>query len=228
MPRPRHAPTPPITTFAILGILTFGELSGYDVKRNVDQSIGHFWRPAKSHIYAELRRLATLGYAAEREVEQERRPDKRLYQITPAGAAALRAWLAGPEVGPEPNVLLLKLFFGQDLPVEALIAKLAAYRERVQDELAVIEETERQHAAAWDEELFYPAFTMRYGLLTYRAEIAWLDDSLTRLRQRLDSDGGTDGNDIPGGTDGAVPSGADGNHRGAGPGQTVRLRDGRR
>ena len=74
----------PTTAYAVLGLLTFGEMSGYDLKRMANQSIRYFfWSPASSQIYSELRRLKSLGYATEREVAQERRPDKRLYQITP-------------------------------------------------------------------------------------------------------------------------------------------------
>ncbi|MGH9169144.1 MAG: PadR family transcriptional regulator, partial [Acidimicrobiia bacterium] len=71
--------TLPTTSFAVLGLLTFGEHSGYELHQLVEQSIGFFLTPAKSQIYAELRRLVSLGYAVEREVEQDRRPDKRVY-----------------------------------------------------------------------------------------------------------------------------------------------------
>jgi DNA-binding PadR family transcriptional regulator len=88
----------PATSYAILGLLTFGqELSGYDLGKVVEQSIGFFWTPAKSQVYGELRRLVAVGYATGREVEQSGRPDKRLYAITPDGCGPCGSgWSARP------------------------------------------------------------------------------------------------------------------------------------
>jgi hypothetical protein len=37
-----------ITEYAVLGLLTFGERSGYELDALAKQTIGFFWRPAKS------------------------------------------------------------------------------------------------------------------------------------------------------------------------------------
>src|SRR3954447_16921321 len=103
------------TEYAVLGLLTFGERSGYELDKLAGRSIGYFWRPAKSKIYAILPRLVERGLAKSSTVVQERRPDKTLYRITRQGRHALRAWLASePPPGGHPgrNPLLLKLFFG--------------------------------------------------------------------------------------------------------------------
>ena len=42
------------TDAALLGLLTRGELSGYDLQRAADANGGLFWAPAKSRINAEL------------------------------------------------------------------------------------------------------------------------------------------------------------------------------
>ena len=59
------------TSYAILGLLTFDAMSGYDVLKLVEKSIGHFWSPAKSQVYAELRRLARAGLASEEMIQQD-------------------------------------------------------------------------------------------------------------------------------------------------------------
>jgi DNA-binding PadR family transcriptional regulator len=41
----------PVTSYAVLGLLTYGERSGYDLTKLVEQSIGFFFTPAKSQIY---------------------------------------------------------------------------------------------------------------------------------------------------------------------------------
>ena len=78
------------TEAALLGLLTRGEMSGYDVQRAAETSGGFFWAPAKSRIYAVLPRLVTRGFATSRSVVQETRPKKQLYRITRAGRDALQ------------------------------------------------------------------------------------------------------------------------------------------
>ena len=49
------------TEYAVLGLLTFGERSGYELDKLAGRSIGYFWRPAKSKIYAILPRLEKVA-----------------------------------------------------------------------------------------------------------------------------------------------------------------------
>jgi PadR family transcriptional regulator AphA len=50
-----------MTSYGVLGLLTFGAMSGYDLTKQAERSIGYFWTPAKSQVYSELRRLAEMG-----------------------------------------------------------------------------------------------------------------------------------------------------------------------
>ena len=176
----------PATSYAILGLISFGEMSGYDVKRFADRSIGYFfWSPASSQIYAELRRLRSLGYVREREVQQERRPDKRLYRITRDGEQALQTWLKRPDIAPDmsKSPFLLKLFFGRLTPVETLIPQLEERRRQAQESLAQFEETERHIADREDN--FFPYLTLKCGIAHARANLQWAEDTLQELNKRL-------------------------------------------
>src|SRR3954462_6614469 len=95
----------PATGWAVLGLLSFGrELSGYDLKKWADSSLGFFyWSPAVSQIYGELKRLEGLGYITSREVPQDDLRNKRVYAITGAGEEALTDWVQHAPV--EPPVL---------------------------------------------------------------------------------------------------------------------------
>src|SRR4051794_18556849 len=116
-----------VTEAALLGLLTRGEMSGYDLQRTAERSGGFFWAPAKSRVYAVLPQLVERGFATSREVVQEHRPNKQLYRITPEGRAALQAWLeVPPGVEPERNPLLLKIFFGDLLEPEVLVSHVRA------------------------------------------------------------------------------------------------------
>ncbi len=74
MPDPATAcyPALPATSWAVLGMLTFGEeLSGSDLKSWADWSIGfYYWSPSVSQVYTELKKLETLGFVSSREVSE--------------------------------------------------------------------------------------------------------------------------------------------------------------
>src|SRR3972149_4136893 len=134
----------PDTAYGVLGMLTFAEMSGYDLGEAIEGSIGFFWAPAKSQLYAELRRLVSLGWAREREVEQADRPDKRIYAITPAGEEALRSWLGTPPVYLDPikSPFLLRLFFGHLAGPDAVRGLVTEHRRQAQELLGTFGEIE--------------------------------------------------------------------------------------
>jgi DNA-binding PadR family transcriptional regulator len=182
-----EAKTLPTTSYAVLGLLTFGETSGYDLTKLTEQSIGFFFTPAKSQIYSELRRLMSLGYATEREVEQDRRPDKRMYRITERGRRALREWLETGEVegGEIKSPFLVKVFFGAHMSSEALLAQVKEMRRRDAEQLQVLKEIEA--LIKGQDEMFFPNLTLRCGLAHTRALIRWEDEVIRELEKREES-----------------------------------------
>ncbi len=172
------------TSYVVLGLLSLEDnVSGYDLKQIADRTIAHFyWSPARNQIYAELRRLTARGYVTERAVQQARRPDKRLYGLTPEGETALRQWLE--DTAAEPlvfkSMFLLKFFFGNRISRETSLRRLEAYRRETE---TFIERYEVREADLRDrEDLLYAYLTLRHGLDTARARLAWAEEALERLR----------------------------------------------
>ena len=101
-------------TYGVLGLLAYwGPLSGYDIKGLFDHVLSAMWGAAHSQIYNELRRMKDLGWVMMEREEQESRPDRKVYQITPAGQTALVAWQKQPPVVLQlRDELLLKIIFG--------------------------------------------------------------------------------------------------------------------
>jgi len=82
--------------YAILGLLSREELSGYDLTSRMRARVGFFWEAQHSQIYPELARLEERGLVTHRVVEQTDRPDKKVYEITASGLEALRGWVTEP------------------------------------------------------------------------------------------------------------------------------------
>jgi DNA-binding PadR family transcriptional regulator len=171
------------TEYAVLGLLTHGERSGYELDKLAQRSIGYFWRPAKSKIYAILPRLVERGLADSTPVAQDRRPDKQLYRVTSEGEQALRRWLDSPEPisGVARDGLLLKLFFGGYGDAQSLRRQVTDRKRAAEQKLAELEEIERTIDTDGD---FYPYLTLLHGLQQSRATIAWAARVLTLLDAR--------------------------------------------
>ncbi len=160
-----------------------GVSSGYDLNKRIHRSVGFFWTPAKSHVYATLGRLVDAGLATATPVPQETRPDKQLYRISPEGRRAFLDWLAHSPLEPArfKNPFLLKIFFGRHLDREALVTHIEEGRAEVQEELSQLEAIDRTIDR---ERNFHGWLTLTYGLERDRATIRWADAVLEELRRR--------------------------------------------
>lgn len=166
----------------MLGLLLPGERSGYDLQQIARGSVGYFWAPARSQIYAVLPRLVESGLAEPLDLVQGRGPAKRRYRITEAGRAALERWLEDGPIGPEPdrNLLLLKVFFGELMRPERLREQIRERRleaEQLKAELAEIEH-EAVERGSTDR---FAALTRRYGFEWADAVIRWAEFAEERL-----------------------------------------------
>jgi DNA-binding PadR family transcriptional regulator len=188
MQRTQQTAAPPtvrlsLSEYAVLGLLChLGEpISGYDLRKVVGTSVGYIWQPSKTHVYVVLRHLVEAGLATRREVEQRGKPDKQLYQATPAGRAAVRAWLDREEdtSDPDRSILILKLFFGAQADRNALVRQLGAFRDSFARRLETYEAMEGEPADGVPDE--YTRLTLRYGIARARASVEWADAALEEL-----------------------------------------------
>lgn len=123
------SPRPTPTTFALLGLLAVRPWTAYELAGQTERSLRYFWPRSQAHVYAEVKRLVTLGYADATTEENGRRP-RTSYAITAAGRAALTEWLGTPPAEPQIEVeTLLRLMFADQGSREDLLATLRSTRE---------------------------------------------------------------------------------------------------
>lgn len=80
-----------------LGMLSDGEATGYDLKKQFESSFAHFFAAGYGSIYPALSSLAHDGLVECREIPQQGKPDRKVYRITDAGLAHMRAALQKPD-----------------------------------------------------------------------------------------------------------------------------------
>ncbi|MBT2482441.1 PadR family transcriptional regulator [Streptomyces sp. ISL-94] len=81
---------------AVLAALLDGEYSGYELTKTFDLGVANFWHALPQQLYAELSKLEKEGLVSGRQVVQETRPNKRLFQVTDAGREELERFAASP------------------------------------------------------------------------------------------------------------------------------------
>lgn len=85
----------------LLALLAKESAHGYELKLALEQTFGEAYpSPNIGQIYVTLKRLEQDGLVRSEDVEQTTRPNKRVYELTPAGREALRAWVDEPSDGP--------------------------------------------------------------------------------------------------------------------------------
>jgi PadR family transcriptional regulator, regulatory protein AphA len=175
--------------YAVLGFLSYRPMSGYDLKKYFDQSVGHFWSATQSHIYKALDGLQMKGLVDAELIAQQGRPNRKEYRITDSGRAALRNWLTTPlPLEPVREPWLIQVFFAHHLLNEDLARLFDERAELIRSRLAgysaaqaVINENTARRAnprmrALWQ-------MTLDYGTGYYEFELEWLQRSAERVHE---------------------------------------------
>ena len=133
---------------AVLALLADGESYGYELKGEFEASVGPQWGGVNiGHLYQVLDRLVRDGLVTKREVAQERRPDKVMFRLTPAGESELEHWLETPsrrQAGYRDDIFL-KLFAASRLGRKQLRRVLSQQREAYLSELASLQALRVDH-----------------------------------------------------------------------------------
>jgi PadR family transcriptional regulator, regulatory protein AphA len=183
----------------ILGWLSTGPGSGYDLVRQLDQGLGWFWSAPHSQIYPLLKRMESEGLIRSRSEIVGEKLEKRIYEVTPAGVEEVRRWAAEPvRYAPNRDVERLKLIFGDGGDLADIRRHVLQHREhftRRRETLREFYETlvsrqhpriERRIASGEDErrrELILELRKFAYAGDIRRAEleVSWADDLLLWL-----------------------------------------------
>lgn len=171
------------TKFALLGILSMGPCSGYDIKRKCDNSVAHFWNENYAHIYPVLKELEREGAVTSETEKQEGRPAKNVYTITPVGQEMLSQWLTEPvEKLKIRNEFLLKLFFSSQLPKEQVYQLIMGEKEKCEKEKMLFEHQSQLiiNEPSLDDhpQRVFWLTSLNYGKHSADAIIKWCDETL--------------------------------------------------
>ncbi|MDH3663457.1 MAG: PadR family transcriptional regulator, partial [Alphaproteobacteria bacterium] len=108
-----------------LGVLTERDLTGYEIKQHFEEAFSHFFVAGYGSIYPALADLTRRGLVSCTSVLQEKRPDKKVYSLTPKGREALiQELMATPPRHKVRSEFLVLMVFAHLLP-PAKVAEIA-------------------------------------------------------------------------------------------------------
>ena len=158
--------------FPLLALLAEGPAHGYELKQALEQQFGSVLPPLNAgQIYTTLSRLQRDGLVEDDAVEQDGRPNKRVYRLTEQGRLELDGWVRASE----PTHRLKDDFFiklvlaraaGIAEPLELIDRQRAAYLQALR-ELDDVAATANGDVTA--------ALLIEGAALHLEADLKWLD-----------------------------------------------------
>lgn len=178
--------------YKLLGLLARHPMSGYDLASHLKQPLVPFGPISHTQIYPALASLEQKGLVRYHVVEQHAvRPDKKVYEVTEEGRAALRHWVESPT----PLVFLYDAFFLKAYSLwladpERMVErfreqahlhqeKLELYEQAVQSKQRA-ERVESEQADVFEERDVLFQYVMGYE----QNYLAWCQSMLRYLEQR--------------------------------------------
>ncbi|GIO32152.1 MULTISPECIES: PadR family transcriptional regulator [Paenibacillus] len=143
--------------YIILGLLMEGDMSGYEMKKTIDLSVGMFYKASYGSLYPALKRMTEKEWVSVTEEEGSSK-NKKIYSILPEGRIRFMQWLKEP-LTLDRNEFLLRVFFYDYLDDETRrlrlhecrynlnreIGRLQAVEEIVAGELAEIPDPQKHY-----------------------------------------------------------------------------------
>jgi DNA-binding PadR family transcriptional regulator len=134
-------------SYVVLSLVGEGGASAHELARMVKQGSPVYWDGAMSKVYAEPKRLASLGYLSAARAPGRTNP-RTVYTLTPEGRGALQTWLAQPAPFPRiKNEAHLRLLAGDMIDDAAIVESFRAMRPEL-DRLEQIVEQMHESAGA--------------------------------------------------------------------------------
>lgn len=171
----------------LLGFLLRGDRTGYELKKDMEESVGFFFGSSYGSIYPALKDLEASGLVEVREVVQSGKPNKKVYRITPEGEKSFQAQLEeSPAADSFRSEFLMHLFFGGQQEGGRLLDMVSDYRGLQEGKLARLREVEVE---VRDIATPYEMMCLEYGLIKFESTLHWLDEVEKRIRKLEQGEG---------------------------------------
>lgn len=173
----------------ILGLLNYGNMTGYEIMLVFRDSLNHFWKAQTSQIYRELSNLEQKGWIESQHVEQSGKPDKNIVSITEQGKQELHRWLKEKYTGSAiRSSMLMKTFFRGECSLDE---NIAFFHEILEQEIVFpngyesVDSTSDHYRSLIEDPLkaLYWKFTIDFGIRYDRMIKEWCENCISQLEE---------------------------------------------
>lgn len=177
-----------ILEHAILGFLNYHSMTGYELKKVFDRSVRHFWPADQGQIYRALNRLSDEGWAEMEVIEQQDRPDRKVYHISAEGKSELRRWLLMPiQAAENRSAPMVQVFFAGQLSDAEILAMFERTAMQMRAGLASLESIPQDISAYQDviqspREFYLWRVTLEIGIETLKSNLRQAEDLIQRVK----------------------------------------------
>jgi len=169
----------------ILGLLAHEDLTGYDIKKQIDGAISFFWKGSFGSIYPALSEMEKNGLVRRKKSDHSGGREKIVYQITGEGKDALKSWLNDEKATNDLKYeTLLKMYFGGTEDRSVTIRNIEIFEEQVKGNLEILRLYKENLEKVLDQEdhiHFY--LTAVFGIETYEAYLRWCNKAKMILKE---------------------------------------------
>lgn len=158
----------------ILGMVLENDFTGYDIKKNIENGIGVFYKASFGSLYPALKRLTKKGFLTTAEQAHGNRR-KIYYHLTDDGQRQFLEWLSSPmDIFEGTNTYLAKVYFFDKLPPEIRERQLYEYEINNRNYLKKLQDLETHFNQMVHKECFYYKLsTLYYGICITQKTIQW-------------------------------------------------------
>ena len=147
--------------YVVLGFLTYGQFTGYDLRQMMSYSTSNFTNASFGSIYPALVKLEKDGLITSSKIVEKGRY-KKIYSINKRGEEEFMRWLEEPiDFMRSYENILAKVFFYQKLPKENAIELI---RRLIADINKKREELKQLKIIVKDQAEFFELSTLRFGI----------------------------------------------------------------
>jgi len=172
---------------AIMTALLDEDLSGYELAKRFDVSLGFFWSASHQQIYKTLKQLHEEALVSGKDIDQQGKPNKRIYALTDSGRKDLDTWVLGEtRTKPAKDELLVKLYNIGRSDLDQIVAQIEVRRGEHVSKLALFRKIEsRQYLDPENLPLRKKGvyLALQAGILQTETSILWCDNSLSLLKR---------------------------------------------
>lgn len=169
----------------ILGLLFHEKLTGYDIKKRIDNGIGFFWKGSYGSIYPALTAMEADGLIVKTiPLQESSGREKIFYQITNMGKDRLALWLQDSKATNDLKYeTMLKVFFGGAVDEGFTLETITRFENEIKDQLGILKMYKENlaHALTEPDHIYY-YLTVMFGVETYEGYLKWCEEAKAILK----------------------------------------------